>query len=70
MILEKLGDSVRKPEVPILDYVPYSNNDEEDSVELPDDNDYVDEHKKIIFEKPITDQWINAELNLPQGELL
>ena len=22
------------------------------------------------FEKPITDQWIHAELNLPQGELL
>eukprot|EP00957_Ditylum_brightwellii_P081998 6235472-Ditylum_brightwellii.AAC.1 len=30
MILEKLGDLVHEPEVPISDYMPYSNNDEED----------------------------------------
>eukprot|EP00957_Ditylum_brightwellii_P192437 14650896-Ditylum_brightwellii.AAC.2 len=70
MILKKFGELVRKPEVPISDYMPYTIDDEEDLVKLPDDNDPVDEKGKSVFEKPITDQCINAKQNLPQGELL
>eukprot|EP00957_Ditylum_brightwellii_P046294 3512959-Ditylum_brightwellii.AAC.1 len=46
LILEKLGDLVHKPEVPISDYVPYSNNDMEDPIKLPNDKDPVDENGK------------------------
>ena len=41
---------------------------EKDSVQLPHDNDPVNDDGTTALEKPITDQWIAAELNLPQGE--
>ena len=68
IILKKLGDSIRAPEKPIKDHVPYSDDVEPDSVSLPDDNDPINKDRTSFFLKPITDQWINAKLNLPQGE--
>ena len=71
IILKKLGDSVCKPEKPIAGaFVPYENEVDPAPVQLPDDNDPIDKDGTSVFEKPITDQWINAELKLPQGELL
>ena len=68
-ILRKLGDSISKPAKPSpSDHVPYYSEDEPNSLQLPDDNDPVDKDGRALFEKPITDQWIHAELNLPQGE--
>jgi len=49
------------------DYVTYSDDVEPVSIQLRDDNDPVD-GKFSLFEKPITDQLINTELSLPQGE--
>ena len=68
IILKKLGDSIRAPEKPTKDYVRYSDDVDPDSVSLPDDNDPINKDGTIVFEKPITNQWINAELNFPQGE--
>ena len=70
-MLKKLGDSVAKPtNANACENVPYSDVFDPDSVKLPEDNDPVMPDGTDAFEKPITDQWINAELNLPQGELL
>ena len=70
-IRQRLGDSISKPVKPEPpDHVPYSDDYESNPLQLPDDNDPVDENGVAVFEKPITDQWINAELNLPQGEEL
>ena len=66
--MKKPGDSIRSSEKPIKDYVPYSDDIDPDSVNLPDDNDLINKNGTSVFEKPLTDQWINAELNLPQGE--
>ena len=68
IILKKLGVSIRAPEKPIKDYVPYYDDVDPDSVNLPDDNDPINMDVTSVFKKPITDQWINAKLNLPQGE--
>ena len=58
-----------QPEKPILtEYEPYYDDSEPASVQLPDDNDTVDTYGTSAFEKPITDRWIHAEINLPQGE--
>ena len=68
-ILHKLGDSISKPvKYKPSDHVKYFDEDEPNSLHLPNDNDPVDDRGVSIFEKPITDLWINAELNLPQGE--
>ena len=71
IILKKLGDSVAKPtNSNARECVPYSYGVELDSIKLPEDNDPVMPDGTASFEKPITDQWIHTELNLPQGELL
>lgn len=60
---------MRKPtgdKVP--NHVPYEDNIEPNLIELPDDNDQVQMDGIAVFEKPITDQWIHAELNLLQGK--
>ena len=67
IILKKLGDSIRAPEKPMKDYGPYSDDVDPDSVNLHDNNDPINKDGTSVFEKPITKQWINAELNLPQG---
>ena len=60
-----------KPTTPNApDLVLYSDGVDPDSAQLPDDNDPVIPDGTAVFEKPITGQWIRAELNLPQGELL
>ena len=52
------------------DHIPYSDECDPDPIHLPDDNDPVLPDGTAAFEKPITDHWIHAELNLPQGETL
>ena len=70
LIRSKLGDATKLPDKdPIpLDYTPYSDDSEADLPQLPDDNDPVDPNNVSTFEKPITDQLLNAEVHLPQGE--
>ena len=71
IILKKLSDSVAKPiNANVRDHVPYFAGVDPDYVKLPEDNDPVMPDGTAGFDKPITDQWIHAELNLPQGELL
>ena len=53
IIKERLGDSIVAPEHP--ENIPYSDEDEPDLVDLPDDDDPVDENGTAIFEQPITD---------------
>ena len=50
------------------EHTPYEDGEEPSLTKFPEDNDPVDSEGKNVFEKPITDQWINAELSLPQGE--
>ena len=50
--------------------VPYFDSVDPDYVKLPGDNELVMPDGTADFEKPITDQLIYVELNLPQGELL
>ena len=45
---------------------PYSNDVDLDSIKLPEDNDPAMPYRTACFEKPVTDQWTHAELNLPQ----
>jgi hypothetical protein len=72
LIRKKLGDSMSLPSKPLPDtsYIPYSDNCEPDLIDIPDNNDPVDSSGVAIFDKPITDRLIHAELNLPQGENL
>ena len=49
--------------------VPYSDGIELDSVRFPEDNDPIIPEGTVVFKKHVTDQWINAQLNLPQGNL-
>ena len=34
---------------------------------FPEDNDLVIPDSATIFEKPITDQWVHAKMNLSKG---
>ena len=51
-------------------YIPYSENFDPDLVSVPDNNDPIDSNVKAVFEKPIIDELIYAELHLPQREKL
>ena len=65
---EKLGDSESKHTTHgTPDHVPYSNIVNLDSAQLPYDNDTVTPNCTSVFDKATTDQYIHAELNLPQG---
>ncbi len=70
VIRSKLGDSMNFPpqRKDVKDHIPYSDDDDPDPLDLPDDDDPVDSDGTSVFEKPITDKWIHAELHLPQGE--
>ena len=69
VIREKLGDAMAIPKNPLpTPFVPYTDEVEPTSLQLPDDNDPLDSDGTTAFEKPITDYWIHAEVNLPQGE--
>ena len=69
IIRKKLGDSMTLPKKPLsTEYIPYSDGVEPDPLHLPSDDDPVDTDGTSVFEKPITDYWIHAEVSLPQGE--
>ena len=69
VVTSKLGSSISFPTKPLpRDHVPYADDVEPDLISLPDDNDPVDANGVAVFENPITDRWIHAELHLPQGE--
>ncbi len=71
IIQQKLGDSINFPpsrDTVKKEFEPYSDDDDPDSVELPEENDPVNAEGTAVFEQPITDRMINAELNMPQGE--
>ena len=55
------------PDAP--DHFTYSDGVDIDFVHLPDENYPFIPDSTAIFEQYITNQWIHAELNLPQGEL-
>lgn len=68
-IKSKLGDSMTKPTKPLpKDYIPYADGNLDPPALHEVDEDPVQPNGTAVFEKPITDHWINAELNLPQGE--
>lgn len=52
------------------DYVPYADGELDPTPIHEIDEDPVDVDGTAVFEKPITDHLINAELQLPQGEKL
>ena len=68
VVKKKLGDSMKTTMKP--DYTPYSDNDEPELIVAPEENDPINIDGTAAFEQPVTDQWINAELNLTQGEAL
>ena len=53
---------------PASDYVPYANGELDPPPIHEVYEDPVNSDGKAVFEKPITDHWINMELRLPQGE--
>ena len=67
-ISEKLGTSIKKPaEIPD-DIEPYAD-DETPQMNLDDvENDPVDSNGQAVFEKPVLDHFIHAEVSLPKGE--
>ena len=70
LIRSKMGDSMRFPPKDAIpqSYTPYSDDSESDFPRLPDENDPADSSNVSTFEKPITDQLIHCEVNLPQGD--
>lgn len=71
LIRSKLGDSISPPSKPLdTTYIPYSDDSEPSSMILPEDNDPIKSDGSAMFEKPLTDRWIHAEMLLPQGESL
>ena len=62
-IKAKLGDSMLFPPKPkAADFVPYHDKVESDPLQLPENNDPVDANGIDLYEKPITDHWINNEV--------
>ena len=69
IIRKKLGDPIfTPPSLPAQDFVPYSDGELDPPLIL--DEDPVTPKGGSMFEKPLTDMVINAELSLPQGELM
>ena len=63
-----LGDSMSFPSKPkAADFIPYHDEVEPDPLQLPNNNDPFDDNGIALYEKPITDHWINNEVCLPQG---
>ena len=58
----------QKPPENQPEHVPYEDGEEPSLTKFPEDNDPVDSEGNSVFEKQITDPWINAELSLPLGE--
>ena len=61
-----LGDSMSFPPKPkAADFVPYHDEVEPDPLQLPENNDPVDANGIDLYEKPITDHWVDNEVCLP-----
>ena len=56
------------PKPKAADFVPYHDEVEPDPLQLPKTYDPVDSNGIALYEKSITDNWINVEVCLPQGE--
>ena len=70
-VVKNLGDLVTIPTSPnARDYVLYSDGVDLYYVQFPGENDLVMPDGTDVFDKTITDQWINSDLTFPQGELL
>ena len=71
IILKKIGDLVNIQTSPNSRYhAPYSYAVDPNYAQLTEDNDPFMPEGAAVFNKPVTDQYIHAELNLPPGELL
>ena len=71
VILKKLGDSVAKStKTDARENFLYCNVVDPGSIKLPEGNDYFMPDGTTTFEKPIMAQWIHAEMDLPQGDLI
>ena len=69
IITKKLGNSMSMPSKPLPDnYETYADDEETGVSPLPDDNDPLSSPGQSVFESPISDRLIQAELYLPQGE--
>jgi len=69
LVRSKLGNCMSKPPKPLpTEYIPYSEGNLDPPPLHEVDEDPVQSDGTAVFEKPITDHWINAELSLPQGE--
>ena len=67
-ILKNFEDSVANPtNCKTLYHTPYDDGIGLYAIKLPADNDLVMPDGAAVFEKPITEQWIHAELNIPRG---
>ena len=70
-IKSKYGDSITKPPSPSPDDAPSIldfTTDEDDEIPPITDEDPLDDSGVPIFERPVNDILINAEILLPQGE--
>ena len=67
-ISEKLGNSIKKPEKLPENIELYSEKDEPELTIEDVENDPVDSNGMAIFEKPVIDHLIHAEVSLPKGE--
>ena len=71
VIQKKLDDSVPKLALNnSREHIPFSDSVETDSSQFPEDNYHMMPDDTAVFEKHNTDQWINAEMDLPPGDLL
>ena len=69
LIQKRLGDSMAQPEKPVpTEYEPYSDGIEPAFVQIPEDNDLVKADGTTDYDKPITDHWLHAGINLLQAE--
>ena len=68
LIAKKLGTSMTKPPKPPDNVEPYSDGNL-DPISIDDVNeDPIDNSGRSVFEKPVLDHLIHAEVTLPQGE--
>jgi hypothetical protein len=71
IIMNKLGTAMSTPpKPPPSDFIPYADGELDPPPIHEVDEDPVNGDGTAVFEKPITDHLINAELRLPQGENL
>ena len=60
----------RPNKTPPYAFIPYSNGDLDPPGLHEVDEDPAHTDGTGVFEQPIVDHWIHAELNLPQGEVM